>query len=153
MRKETVYSLFVGLLLTGFTVACQSNEVAGDAGSQATKQPAPSAKPTAAIDIQYEVVGEPTAGQPVLVRLLVTPGAGVSGLHLQIIPDAGLGVDSNSSNFSIGYDAGPEPTVYDVWVTPVTAGQHYLTVLATVDVGGRQQSRTIAIPLQVAARS
>jgi hypothetical protein len=145
----SVRLLSVVLLFVGFVSACHSNEATSDTNAKSKVDYRSAGKPTAAIDIRHAVMGRPELGEPIMVRVTVTPGRGVTELHLQLIADAGLSIDVNDGSFTRRYGAEPEPTTYEVMVTPLAEGLSYLTILATINVGGRSQSRTSAVALQV----
>jgi len=137
------------LIPVSMAAACQSNEAPAGVDGKSTRQYRSVGKPTAAIDIRHTIVGKPELGEPVLVRVTVTPARGATELRLQLITDAGLSIDASDSSFSRRYGAEPEPATYEVWVTPLVEGLNYLTILATIDIDGRPQSRTSAVALQV----
>jgi len=137
------------LILVSMAAACQSNEAPAGVDGKSTRQYRSAGKPTAAIDIRHTIVGKAELGEPVLVRLTVTPARGTTELRLQLVTDSSLSIDASDGSFSRRYGAEPEPTTYEVWVTPLMEGLNYLTILATIDIDGRSQSRTSAVALQV----
>jgi hypothetical protein len=141
--------LFVALLFIGVGSACHSGEAPSDTDDKSMVDYRSAGKPTAAIDIRHAVMGEPKLGEPVLIRVTVTPARGATELRLQLIADAGLSIDVNGGSYSRRYGAEPESTTYEVMVTPLAEGLNYLTILATIDIDGRSQSRTSAVALQV----
>lgn len=126
-----------------------ADEPAGE--RQAADAQAPAGKPTAPIDIDYEVIGTPLVGQPVNIDLSVKATRGDAPVRLSYRV-----LDSNSMSFpdaqarEVSLRVGDrEPAVRQVTVVPQREGRLYLNVTAEIETPGGAMIKSIAIPVQV----
>lgn len=112
---------------------------------------APEGKPTAPIDIEYDVIGTPIVGQPVNIDLSVKSTRGDTPVRLSYRV-----LDSKSMSFpaaqakEVALRVGDtQPAVRQVTIVPQREGRLYLNVTAEVETPGGAMFKSIAIPVQV----
>ena len=116
-------------------------------GGNATASPG---KPTAPIDLKYEIVGNPIVGNPVLINIEVRSSAGPVRLAYSIN-------DTSALVFQPGQVERLEiadPSLggsQQLSVVPQREGRLYVNVSAEVDAPGGSMIRSMAIPIRVGA--
>lgn len=106
------------------------------------------AKPGAAVDIRYEILGKPTAGTPVEMQIVLLPSAGVDTLDTKIGGMEGITLAGQLSMHVDAVEAG-KPYRHTVSLLADRAGIFYVTVTAITQIHGRDLARTFAIPFAV----
>ena len=169
MFQKPAIRIAVVLLGVGAIAACQDNDASRDAAGNATSQavtsskPAPEpsdapdrspGKPTASVNIRYDVIGNAIVGQPVAINLQVSssqPGRAVT-LHYRS-NDSSAMVFPESQALIIEMNAAPDesPRMQQVSVIPQREGRVFLNVSAEVQTENGAMFRSIAIPIQVGA--
>jgi hypothetical protein len=152
-------------------LGCQDtgNDTTSDASESAanpvvaTGKPTPSAddaiarspgKPTAPVNIRYDIVGNAVVGEPVAINLQVSssqPGRAVT-LHYRS-NDSSAMLFPESEAMRIEMNAAPDdgPRMQQVSVIPQREGRVFLNVSAEVQTENGTMFRSIAIPIQVGA--
>jgi hypothetical protein len=149
VKAGFVRLLCVLLFLVGGAAPSRDNAAPSVTDGSSTVNYPSADKPAAAIHIRHAVMGKVKLGEAVLVRITITPAQGATELRIQLTADAGLSIAANDSSFSRRYGAESTPAIHEIAVTPLVEGLHYLTILASMDIDGRTQSRTGAVALQV----
>lgn len=160
-RNYAVALLAAVLALT----ACQSDDGAGDAAltqsSEAPAKPTPGTaadaqaspgKPSAPIDIDYNVVGTAIVGQPVSINLDVSSTVSDRPVVLEYsVVDAGSLAfpESQLREVSLGRLRELQPASQQVTVIPQREGRLYLNVTAEIQTEGGTVIKAMAIPIQV----
>jgi hypothetical protein len=110
-------------------------------------------KPQAPIDVRYELLGVPTPGQPLPIRLSLSTPPDVHELGLDI--RGGERVQVPAAAASQRLERAGDEARYEVTVTvvPLAAGPSALDLVLTAVVGGRLQSRLVSIPIQFGKES
>ena len=135
-----------------------ADQPAPAADSATTGKPAPATsetgaaspgKPTAPIDLKYEIVGNPIVGNPVLINIEVRSLAGPVRLAYSI-------TDTSALVFQPGQVerleiADPSGGSQQLSVVPQREGRLYVNVSAEVDAPGGSMIRSMAIPIRVGA--
>jgi hypothetical protein len=125
--------------VTGTTVAEQTMGMAV----------ASSGKPSAPVDIKFDIKQKPVTGTPVDVEIAFLPGLAADSLVVDLVPSDGLVLQAAENPLHIaGIDAGK---IYrrTVTVTPPADGMFYLGVVATLKIAEQLQTRSFSIPLIV----
>lgn len=173
MIDKPATRVVITLLCIGALSACQDNGTgtSTDAASSAEEpiaaagKPTSSAdavidrspgKPTAPVNIQYDIVGNPVVGQAVAINLQVSssqPGRPVT-LHYRS-NDSSAMVFPESQALRIEMNAAPDdsPRMQQVSVIPQREGRVFLNVSADVQTENGAMFRSMAIPIQVGAGS
>ncbi len=126
--------------------------------SSEAQRPAPAitdspGKPLAPIDFEYELLGEPTVGQPLEIRITSNIQAELDVLNVALSGNERVQVPAAIARFRMARPASSEPMTRTISVTPLASGTMYLDVLLQADIRGRQQSRAVTIPIRVGAQS
>ena len=154
-RKPIVYAA-ISLAMFGI-VACgddnnsaTANQPAASAGKTAPAAAASSAagKPTAPIDISYEVIGNAFVGVPVAINVIVTSAQGPINLEFSINDSSALMFQSGQvERLEI---ADPSSgSLQQVSVIPQREGRVYLNVSAEIQAPDGLSIRSMAIPIKV----
>jgi len=106
-------------------------------------------KPLPPIDIEYSIVGAPSIGQPVEIRLRTGAPAALTALNIALSGSERLQVPADVAHLQLAFAAASERRVETIHVTPLTSGRHYLSVLAQAEIDGRLQARSVTIPIDV----
>jgi hypothetical protein len=113
-------------------------------------------KPTAPISIEYDVVGKAVVGQPLGVNLRVSskrPDQPVT-MHYRINDSSAMVFpESQAQRIELGSAADDSPRAQQVTVIPQREGRLFLNVSAEVQTENGTMFRSLAIPIQVGARS
>lgn len=122
-----------------------------ETAEQSTAAQAAAGKPTAPIDIEYDVIGTPIVGQPVNIDLSIRSTRGDAPVRLSYRV-----LDSKSMSFpdaqakEVALRVGDtQPAVRQVTIVPQREGRLYLNVTAEVETPGGAMFKSIAIPVQV----
>ncbi len=110
-------------------------------------------KPLPPIDFKYELLGEPAVGQPLEIRVTSSIQADLDALNVALSGNERVQVPAAFARFRMARAAASTPMTRTITVTPLAPGTLYLDVLLQADVGGRQQSRAVTIPIRVGAES
>lgn len=107
-------------------------------------------KPTPPIRIDYEVIGEPRAGEPLEVDLKISTEL-EGPLEVTLQPQEGLQMGATQEPMLLRESslARLEPMAERVVVVPPGDGRFYLSVLVAVATPAGQQMRAVSIPIQV----
>lgn len=160
--KKPIYFAAMAMTLIGL-FACQ-----GDGGSNEPAQPATDiskpvptmaassaaspGKPTAPIDISYEVIGNAIVGSPVSINVVVTSDRGPVTVEYSII-------DNSAMMFQTGQVqrleiADPSAgSVQQLSVIPQREGRIYVNVTAEIQTADGLSIRSMAIPIKVGRAS
>lgn len=132
---------------TGDVAATGDKPTVADLEARAGDSPG---KPTAPIRIDYEVIGEPRAGEPLEVNLRISTTL-EGPLEVSLQPQEGLtlGATQDSTLRRESVATLDEPAGERVVVVPGGEGRFYLSVLAAVATPDGQQMRSVSIPIQV----
>jgi len=156
--NKPIHFAALAMMLIGIS-ACQDSgspndaaQPAADSGKSApTVADAPAnspGKPTAPIDISYEVIGNAIVGSPVSINVIVTSAAGPVNVQYSI-------VDSSAMMFQTGQVqrleiADPSlGNVQQLSVIPQREGRVYINVSAEIQAPDGLRIRSIAIPIKV----
>lgn len=155
-QKMTLVRLFVIAAMFG-TSACsnsdpgvETNAATGTAAVQAeTTKVAPRAgKPTAPIDISYEIVGNAVVGLPVLINVVVTSPKGPVNVQYSIMDSSALMFQSGQVERLEIVDP-TSGSVQQVSVVPQREGRVYVNVSAEIQAEDGLTIRSMAIPIKV----
>lgn len=105
-------------------------------------------KPTAPIDIGWELPVKPVVGMPVDVVLTISADLELAGGRLLIAVDDPLALIDPAAETGLGTLRPGEPVTLVVKVLPLVAETQYLRVAVTGDGGGVQQLRTVSVPIR-----
>ena len=106
-------------------------------------------KPTAPIDIKFDIKQKPVVGGSVDIELAFLPETAADGLAVDLVPSDGVTLQAAANPIQIaGIEAGK---VYRRTVSVVAGsdGMFYLGVVAAVKTTDQTQSRSFSIPLIV----
>lgn len=156
MQRQILF-VMCGLALVG----CDGGNVTSGspgADTQSASEPAEvtggmaAGKPTAPIDIGYDVIGTPIVGQPVSIDLSVRSTRGGDApvrLRYKVLDTQAMSFPDTQARELALKVGGREPAVRQVTVVPQREGRLYLNVTAEVETPGGALIKSIAIPVQV----
>lgn len=163
MRPKT--AIAAALLLGMFTLsACQGDNEPAPAGKATPTAadeagPPPAAgsaadgaspgKPTAPISMQYDIIGKPVVGQPVLVNVRVSSSQGPVSVSYTITDTSALAFEQGQVERLEIVDPSIDG-VQQLSVIPQRAGRAYVNVSAEVQTSMGTMIRSMAIPIEVA---
>lgn len=110
-------------------------------------------KPQAPVDVEYQIQSTPEAGQPLVIDLQFTTFGNGQAMDANFRSESGLDISDRGSLRRIIAEEGTISSSQSLTVIPRNNGLFHLTVFANVLVEGRLQSRVVAIPIQVGAKS
>ncbi len=110
-------------------------------------------KPLPPIEVDYSIVGVPSVGQPLEIRLRTGVPAALTALNIALSGSERLLVPAEAARLRLAFTAADERRIETIRVTPMTSGRHYLTVLAQAEIDGRLQARSVTIPIDVGGAS
>jgi hypothetical protein len=144
-------SMWIALLgATGFMLAVGLRGVA--AAPRVTELPAAvpgvTGKPQPPIALDYELVGLPSLGVPLALRISAKTEAGVSALRLEIGAQPRLALATSTAE-ALSVARPGAPLTRTVTVTPLARGRLYVRVTAHGERNGRVLTRSVLIPLDV----
>ena len=128
-------------------------ELASEAPQRASTITDSPGKPLPPIDFKYELLGEPTVGQPLEIRVTSSVQAELGALNVALSGSERMQVPAAIARFRMARTAQSVPMTRTISVTPLASGTLYLNVLLQADIDGRQQSRAVTIPIRVGAQS
>jgi hypothetical protein len=144
-------------------VACSSGDKSTGSTQDATvsgsAKPAPAVadtsgaspgKPMAPISIQYEVIGNPIIGQPVLINVEVSSAEGPVDVQYSITDGSALMFQQGQVE-RYQFAGTSEDSMRQVSVIPQREGRLYVNVSAEVQTPGGPMMRSMAIPIKVGA--
>lgn len=105
-------------------------------------------KPSAPIELRYALRGEPAAGLPLTIELVVTSRVAADALRIEVAPTGDALALLSATPADAADPAGGRHT-RRVVVLPRGDGQYYLNVIATLVRSGVPQSRAFSIPVRV----
>lgn len=161
MRYTT--AIAAALLLGTFTLsACQGDNEPAPAGEAtpaaaegASPTPEPTAggaspgKPTAPVSMQYDIIGKPVVGQPVLINVRVSSSQGPVSVSYTITDTSALAFEQGQVERLEIVDPSLDG-VQQLSVVPQRAGRAYVNVSAEVQTPMGTMIRSMAIPIEVA---
>jgi hypothetical protein len=107
-------------------------------------------KPTAPVDLKFNITAKPALGVPVEIDLAVFATGATDSMTLSAQGGEGLDVDAATSLASFPKSAAGVLYRHKIRVTPRAEGAFYVNALVTAVVpGAGPQSRSFAIPLLV----
>ena len=106
-------------------------------------------KPSAPISIEYEIVGSPIVGAPVLINVDVSSGAGPVSVQYNIIDTSALVFQRGQVQQWEISDPAAESTFQQLSVIPQREGRLYVNVSAEVMTPSGSMIRSMAIPIKV----
>jgi hypothetical protein len=110
-------------------------------------------KPVAPFGVRSDVVGTPSVGQPVEVRITVRPSLPMTELELEAAGDASLDVAAADARQSAPSATRESPAEWSVSVVPRDAGTLRLKVTVDGVIDGERQARSIVVPIRVAGQA
>jgi hypothetical protein len=151
----------LGVVAAGVLLgACRGPQEAPPAGPRADADGAPatasagqaasipSAKPAAPMQLRFELLEAPRVGQPLGVRITVTPQSDVAALTLEARGTDALVLTPPSYEPPTDVRAG-DSVSRDFTVVPVREGRHRLSVVARGLVDGEPQAAGLVVPVRV----
>ncbi len=134
---------------TGAGPSSAATTAAAKAGPNPDRSPG---KPSAPVDIRYQVLGTPLVGQPVAIEL--TLASPLSGRQMRLSyfindPESMRFADAEPRKIELGIDAEKGGAARQVTVVPQREGRVYLNVTAEIETETGFQLKSIAIPLSV----
>ena len=108
-------------------------------------------KPSAPISIDYEIVGSPIVGAPVLINVDVRSGAGPVTVQYNITDTSALVFQQGQVQRWEIADPAAESAVQQLSVIPQREGRLYVNVSAEVMTPAGSMIRSMAIPIKVGA--
>lgn len=105
-------------------------------------------KPGAAVDIRYDILAKPTAGQPVEVDVALVPGPGVDSLEATFSGMDGITLAGSLSASFASVKAG-EPYKHTLSLLPDRNGVFYITVAVNAKSGDLVMGRSFSLPFVV----
>lgn len=124
---------------------------AGIGGSVTGTGPVFSPKPTAPIEISWQLAGTPVVGQALAIDVTVAGMAELAGAVLSLSADEALVILDPATAVSLGTLAAGESVVQRLSVLPLESGTWHLGLSVTGAIGGRDQTRSVSIPIRLAA--
>ena len=128
-------------------------EVPSPAQTQAATVVDSPGKPLPPIDFKYELLGVPAVGQPLDIRVTSSFEAELDALNVALSGSERMQVPAAIARFRMARTAAAAPMTRTITVTPLATGTLYLNVLLQAEIGGRQQSRAVTIPIRVGAEA
>ena len=156
-KKSTILTT-AAVLVIGVS-ACEnggdSNEVAPTAAENRAAAPAMQGtstaspgKPTAPIDISYEVIGNAVVGTPVSINIVVTSDRGPVSVRYSIVDNSALMFQSGQLERRKVLDPS-SGSVQQLSVIPQREGRVYVNVSAEIPTADGLNIRSMSIPIQV----
>jgi hypothetical protein len=156
-KKSTLF-IAAAVLLIGVSACENSNDsneappVAAQNGEPAAAMPRPSAtspgKPTAPIDISYEVIGNAIVGVPVSINIVITSDRGPVSVEYSIVDNSALMFQSGQLEQREVLDPS-SGSVQQLSVIPQREGRVYVNVSAVIPGEEGLNIRSMSIPIQV----
>lgn len=103
--------------------------------------------PLGPLQFRYEILATPAVGQPIEVKIFVSPSLPFAVLTLEVYAHEGLIVAP--FEFSVTEPSIGEPVENTLTVTPYIEGSLRLFVLAIGEINGESQAGQLTVPLQV----
>jgi len=139
--------------------ACQDNTASSDgtpgnaengevAHPVATSSSTSPGKPTAPIDISYEVIGNAIVGSPVSINIVVTSDRGPVNVQYSIVDNSALMFQTGEVERRDVLDAS-SGSVQQLRVIPQREGRVYVNVSAEIPSVDGLNIRSMSIPIQV----
>ena len=108
------------------------------------------AKPGASVAFDYELLGEPALGQPLEIRVSVTPAVPADSMSVSFSADASLAIQESAATMEQAEVKAGVSVEHTLVLIPVEEGRNYVNVFASTEfAGGAPMVRTFAIPIQV----
>lgn len=161
-HSKSTFLAAMALMLFGVS-ACQDKGISSDATPAAATatgetgiaaQPVPSpattspGKPTAPVDISYEIIGTAIVGTPVSINIVVTSEFGPVDVEYSIVDSSALTFQSGQVERRQVLDPS-SGDVQQLTVIPLREGRVYVNVSAEIPSAQGLNIRSIAIPIQV----
>jgi hypothetical protein len=109
-------------------------------------------KPVAPFSVRTQVLGMPSVGQPLEVRVVVRPSVPVTDLVLDAAGDASLEVAGSDARQSAPSATPSSPAEWTVSVVPLEEGELRLKITVDGLIDGVRQARSIVAPIRVGAQ-
>ncbi len=157
MNISTSISFLLLASVFGLVACGGETEVVSAGSSTETGKPLPVAdraspgKPSAPISINYEIVGSPIVGVPVLINVDVRSGAGPVTVQYNITDTSALVFQQGQVQRWEIADPSAESAVQQLSVIPQREGRLYVNVSAEVMTPSGSMIRSMAIPIKVGA--
>lgn len=154
-RNSTILT-GLALLSLGLT-ACQDDRATSEStadNASVAAQPVATAsttspgKPTAPIDISYEVIGKAIVGSPVSINIVVTSDRGPVNVQYSIVDNSALMFQSGQVERRDVLDPS-SGSVQQLSVIPQREGRVYVNVSAEIPTADGLNIRSMSIPIQV----
>jgi len=142
--RMAVFAAAAGLLVAAPRAAAPATQPEQAAKNARTH----TVKPSAPIELHYTLQGEPTAGVPLTIELVITSRVAADALRIEVAPTVDALALLSATPADAADPAGGRHT-RRVVVLPRDDGQFYLNVIATLARNGVPQSRAFSIPLRV----
>jgi hypothetical protein len=151
--------IFAASLMLVAVSACQDNssstgpapavtEAVDAVPSVAATATASPGKPTAPIDISYEIVGNAIVGSPVMINIVVTSDYGPVNVEYSIVDNSALMFQSGQVERREVLDPSSR-SVQQLSVIPQREGRVYVNVSADIPTVDGLNIRSMSIPIQV----
>lgn len=121
---------------------------ADSAPSNAT-QGALRGKTTAPIDMDYEIRGTPTIGEPLTIDVYLAPTVAVGEMRVMINAGEAIELMRPDGRILMSFPKAGTSQVHSITLVPRQEGRFYVGVVASVVIGGVEQARAFSIPVQV----
>ncbi|VAW62267.1 hypothetical protein MNBD_GAMMA09-324 [hydrothermal vent metagenome] len=110
-------------------------------------------KPHAPVSMKYALTGKATLNQPLDISLTFSVEQETSLLEAGYTTDSGLISADAAQQYQLGrLLPGAEKTI-NITIIPQQSGLNHVHVFATLNINGGQQSRSFAIPINIASDS
>jgi hypothetical protein len=157
IHKKSI--IFAASLMLVAVTACQDNsgstesapaitEVMEAAPVVATTSNTSPGKPTAPIDISYEVIGNAIVGSPVMINIVITSDHGPVNVEYSIVDNSALMFQSGQIERRKVSDPS-SGSVQQLSVIPQREGRVYVNVSAEIPTVDGLNIRSMSIPIQV----
>ena len=126
-------------------------ETAAAGGEAGTAGAEPAGKPSAPVEIDYDVIGTPVVGQPVSIDLSVrsTRGEAPVRLRYRVLDAQSMSFPATQARDVALRVGASEPAIRQITVVPQREGRLYVNVTAEVETDAGTLLKAIAIPVQV----
>jgi len=144
-----IYLLFFTMTL----VACDNKGASSDTTLKVvdSKQPVKyPGKPSAPIEMRYEIVDTPELGLPLSIQITLIPGIDAENLRLTYSTSADLVAGDNLTEFNYPDVIAHQPIKLTINVIPQVDGLHYVNLIVRIDsTHSRAGVRSFAIPVSL----
>lgn len=152
--RTTVKTMQVLVLSASLFAIAGCNEsaptkVKAEQAPEETRPAAVVGKPTAPIDISYEVLSSPEKGQPLQISVSVSPKVEAANLVVDLRTSDAVQMNTTDGHWQMYNQKLGQTDTRTITVVPTSDGHHEIVVHAGIEIDGVMQSRVLVIPFHV----